>query len=369
MKRVTIFVEPLEVLQFRDHRPFDAGEHSWAHGVFPAPSVLFGFLRTILFEAAGADFYAGDDFGVPDWARAWLGGARSRGSLSLRGPLLAQREGTVIKPAFPWPRDLVAVEKQYEVLTPWAPAQSRRVHWSGGKADVATTDIPWTPHRLSKSKRGPQLLTPSGAAKYLNCIGGALYLEDQDLLAQHRAMQPERRVGITRNADSLTAADHMFYVTDTLRFAPDWGLALDVADPEGEAGALLRTLDGSIQRLGGSGRCVRLHLAESPLWSDELRGPTGAGTGGSKLWLCTPLIPRTANFPHADVRCCITERGQRAGGYDMAARAPKPLRLTLPAGTVMHLKVKVDRRSGSDLLQDGEDTRAGYGAALSAVEA
>jgi CRISPR-associated protein Cmr3 len=45
-----IRINPLDTFFFRDGKPFDMGDESWADGVFPpSPSVIYGALRTLFF--------------------------------------------------------------------------------------------------------------------------------------------------------------------------------------------------------------------------------------------------------------------------------------------------------------------------------
>jgi CRISPR type III-B/RAMP module-associated protein Cmr3 len=88
----TVLFEPLDVLVFKDHRPFDAAEHSAAASRWPLPSTFFGALRTALMLDQRADFRSKPGFGLPDPVREWLGDQENPGKLQLRGPLLVQKE-------------------------------------------------------------------------------------------------------------------------------------------------------------------------------------------------------------------------------------------------------------------------------------
>jgi len=49
-----IRINPLDTFFFRDGKPFDMGDESWADGVFPpSPSVIYGALRTLFFAHNG----------------------------------------------------------------------------------------------------------------------------------------------------------------------------------------------------------------------------------------------------------------------------------------------------------------------------
>ncbi len=108
----SVFIEPVDVLLFRDGRPFTAGEDHRARSLFPpTPFTLQGAIRTRILFASGID-PADYARGAPT-AQALIqqigppGGGYGR--LQLRGPLVARRhpDGRITR-YFPLPADLVA---------------------------------------------------------------------------------------------------------------------------------------------------------------------------------------------------------------------------------------------------------------------
>ena len=87
----TLLFEPLDVLHFREPRPWDAGSHVLARSSCPSPGSFRGALRSALFTRLDADFGSRDAyFGIEaKWARQILGGKTEWGSLAIRGPFLA----------------------------------------------------------------------------------------------------------------------------------------------------------------------------------------------------------------------------------------------------------------------------------------
>jgi len=108
----SVFIEPVDVLLFRDGRPFTASEDHRARSLFPpTPFTLQGAIRVCLLFTSGVD-PADYARGAPA-ARTLLqqigppGGGYGR--LQVRGPLVARRrpDGRITR-YFPLPADLVA---------------------------------------------------------------------------------------------------------------------------------------------------------------------------------------------------------------------------------------------------------------------
>lgn len=381
--RLTVFFEPLDVLQFRDHRPFDMGEHAVANTVFPGPATFRGALRTLLFQGLGAcfdrrdaDADADEHFGIqPAWAREWLGGRSTPGRIAVRGPLLARLSAgeTAVEPFFHAPRDLVsddAVDPQTgETRTVHRSVLGRsardlehrhglvRIRWDGSEARRTSGPLPWV--RADPEKGGtPGYLTLAGAKAYLAAGPEGLDLRSrgQPALAipESDLLQREPRVGIARDPGSLTAEDRMFYLTAPFRAAAGVGFAVDVEVPSGtEAAVHLRALNGVITPLGGKAHRARVHVFDKPLVPPDLAPETAQGP--CRLWLQT-----AARFPlDLSGALVLADRPVPVGGFDFARGAPRPLRPALGPGTVIHLL------EGAQWPLSADDTRDGYGFALS----
>lgn len=374
-KRATLFFEPLDVLHFRDHRPFDAGLHTHARGVFPMPSVLLGCLRTALLTRAGARFDR-DDFGLEaPWACSLLGKKTEPGTLNLRGPFLAKRGSSgAIETFLPRPYELRPGRQQLPMqLEP----RARRYH--GAKATPVTGPVPWTPPQTPKcdeeGKREAEPKAKIDSPLYLRIEHAHQYLEGRApscFVREDELFRREPRVGIVRDEQRLTADDHLLYSTEPFRFAERTGLAVEVEMPQDEqARAALAALHHAIVPLGGKGHRARVHYIAQPLLPQAPSEPPPS----YKLWLVTPLILGPGTWP-AEVTCVASERPVPVGGFDLAKRAPKPLRHALPAGTVLRVsnlspKRALERLAGAEATPSHwlHDQRAGFGVALVAKEA
>lgn len=354
MKTWTLLFEPLGVLMFRDHRPFDAGRDGIARSRFPYPSVFRGAVRSALFESVGAEF-SKPRFGLAGDLAELLGDDQQHERFAIRGPMLArcacaQRSCACTKREFeyllPWPADLVEVNRaigtatQFEVLGARRPSSDSTCYrWGSGAQELQAheTCLPWASGKLTKPSGGTRCLTPAGGAKYVQ--GGDLALtEGEDFIAQSAVLQTEQRVGLARATRTpgrtLTAARGMLYTLLTYRLADTARFAVEV-DVDGQHGGLLqeqlRALDGRSIRLGGRSGHVRLQVVErsiAPRWN--------ASSGPTKLWAWTPTLwdPTTPlpGLQHG------LGKAVRLGGFDMRKKQPRPLRGAVDRGAVLHFE-------------------------------
>ena len=417
----TLFFEPLDVLHFREPRPWDAGSHVLSRSSFPTPGSLRGALRSALLSQLDADFGSSDPYyGVKEgWAQRLLGGRTDPGQITIRGPLLAisrelhksaQATQQKPEPLFLPPQDLVCRKgsprvhrlRLRELATIDEQVAPRRWHFSGTELLRETrTHLPWTSAELTKETlAGKYLVTAAGVARYRRHTddgdlelpkiesladylkqGGQAQADHAALLAEKSVYQVESRIGIARDPDSLTVHEGMFYLALSYRFAPGAGLAIEVeaspGDSTGEQGAelgrALSRLHSQVIPLGGRGHRARVHVSQGslidPLWSV---GSQAQASSQTSVWLITPLPwPVDQKERPKDVVSLITDRPQVIGGFDQAKRCPKPLRHALPAGSVLYLKdgaswesVRSGLRASQGDANAQEDRCLGYGTAL-----
>lgn len=355
---LTLFFEPLDVLQFRDARPFDAGLHVLAHSMFPLPSVFVGAVRTALLRRLDVALGTPQLKVPPEWL-ALLGDHERPATFVLRGPLLARRacqNDRTLEPLFPAPADLYRAERddyavepphrEYRILTPRQPHGFTRWRWEGGKLAAHTSDVPWTPHERDKHDGQSYWLTAEGARVYLAHDGpGPIALAGAHVRAERCISEREFRTGIARNNGTLTTREGLFYVTMPFRLRSDatgtYGFAVDITLPD-DLGALaahdaeraLRDLDGAVVPLGGRAHRAVVRVSDGPLLPDDLTRASAPLPRGvrRKTWLVAPL-PR---HPEASAPSyAVASRSVPVGGFDLARRAPRPLQLAWPAGTVL----------------------------------
>ncbi|NUN14384.1 MAG: type III-B CRISPR module-associated protein Cmr3 [Myxococcales bacterium] len=358
-----VFFEPLDVLLFRDHRPFDAGLQFRARTRLPFPTTFVGCLRTALFRLLGADFSLrgkGDYFGVTeDWARPFLGGAHEPPKFEFHGPLLARRSARGASSAagplelfFPPPADLRAPRGnpsrilRLDFEAPPSGGENAgeigRYRWNGVAMEPVnpTRKSPWLHQETSaKTELLDGFLTYRGAEWWRT--GGDTAGWQTDFLKSRRELfQVEERTGIARD-DTLTVMEGMFYVAQMLRFAEGTGFAGAIKTETHEQTQLVKRLNGRVAPLGGKNRRAKISVLEGSaelLPREWFIPPHGNQT--HRVWLLTPAMGTVdAAALSAGYRClgAVTERAIAAGGFDYAHGAPKPLWPIVGAGSILHV--------------------------------
>lgn len=361
-QRRTLLFEPLGVVMFRDHRPFDAGQHVLARSQYPLPSVFRGAVRTALFNAAGADFRK-PRFGLDGVEHELLGDAGQPERFRLSSGLFVRHtQANRYEYLLPWPRDLFVGKHALRDDHPHRRVMARVLqpderegalrstslrlgpsHDEGARAleplDVA---LPWTRESLDKPTKKRLWLTPSGAKQYATCPGDSLDLvEHEHWVDQHGFLADEERLGIARatmNENRFVAAESMLYILVTWRLEAGFcfGVEFDVsgldADQQRVAETLLQRIDGSLQRLGGQSQHARVTVLEGSLGPD-LEIP--ANDGPAKLWLWSPGLFDPAVLTERFGMRGALGKSIRVGGFDMAKHAPRPLVSALDKGSVL----------------------------------
>lgn len=364
-------LEPLDVLMFRDSRPFTGGESHRARSVFPPSPLTFqGAIRSVLLKEAlsqeGKEFAEYRDSLVNGGGDetiqricAELGTGKDPGRLMFTGPFLS-RDGEGL--LFPVPRDLIAC--------PDGKLRGRRV--STGQELGGSFSEPFVPGTRGNQQKvsilggqeGGRL--PAGAwlsaGDLVSYLRGEVVDERDPAAIFHR----ELRAGIALDRDRRTVAMGMLYVAEYIRLQGDMGFLCEVTidGEDGVGGDLLSPLrTPGVLQLGGEGRACRYQaVAEDPLevvrsvWTAEVLSTAFSGRL-LKLYLATPAIFRNGWLPDfinpATLEGTVGTCGQvrlklvagavgkplSIGGWDLAQGQPKPLVRAVPPGSVYFFQV------------------------------
>ncbi len=367
---IDLELEPLDVLFFRDGRPFDAAAR--AAGGLPMPQTVAGALRTWLLGRVGCDFgalAAAIRNGVPFVAAA---SARGRGPaavgrIHVRGPWFARRgERCVPTPAttradvdeaktLPRLERLVPTPATIEVdvddpkkLYRLDPLADDLPGWQG-----ADGLLPLWRRRPGAAKPRGGYLRPSGLARFLKGdVPLPCQVIDTDALFGY-----ENRTGIGIDAARGAAGDGMIYSTRMMRLRPGVTLVVElVGSPEDLA---VCPKQDDVLALGGEGRRVVVRRAH-----DVRKWPAPeADDGRGRIVLLTTPAPFGGWRPPGLPLAAAAVPGHVAvSGWDLARNGPKPNRFAVAAGSVYFLRenVRPDRRGGSLCAPD--DAALGWGA-------
>lgn len=369
-----LFIEPNDVLMFRDGRPFAGGDDHFARGMFPpSPTTIYGALRSHILSNHWSEFnkFASkfEEDQIPEDVKAEIGMPDKLGSLALCQFTLAKRTNSHIEQLFPMPKDVVK-EKGVEdgkpsILTFFNLINSRTI-----------TDLPaglsnmWYPtEKPMEADAG--FLSVKEIEEYLS---GNL---PSSVIKQKDVYETEERTGVKKNRLTRSVETGRLYSVEYFRLNENVGFAIEVENTK-----LLP--ESGILRLGGDNRSAGYTEASWINIPTERIIKKIAETKRFKLVLTTPAIFNQGWLPEgidADtmqgqingvearlISACIG-KPIGIGGYDFVKNQPKIMKKAVPAGSVYYFELKdgkVDNLFEKLWLKSTSDERAheGFGITL-----
>ncbi|WP_287788061.1 type III-B CRISPR module-associated protein Cmr3 [Acidiphilium sp.] len=350
MTTFALSLTPLDLLFFRDGRPFDAAAR--VRSGLPQPQTVAGAVRTWLLANAGCDFdRLGNDIkaGI-SFAHACAGQGPKIANVStarFRGPWFS-RDGKT--PILPMPATLRRRkdDKNHHQLIRLDPLAKPPPGW---RSENGLLPLWYRGHETIEPVGG--YLTSEGVAKFLaggvpetqHCVNAAeLYAED-------------RRSSVAISPRQFTAAPGQIFSVGFLALKPGVSLLIEV-DLVGD-----EEIPGEgVIRLGGEGRQAHLRRLSAPIiWPRA-----DAGEAQRIFLLTTPSVfpggwkPAALSPLAAAVPAPIA-----VSGWDLARGGPKPTRFAVPAGAVYY--VKDTASTAEDLFQHDQDSASGSAHALEGV--
>jgi CRISPR-associated protein Cmr3 len=381
---IRLCLEPLDVLFFRDGRPFNPATRG--RSVLPMPQTLAGAVLTALFRRYDAKF---DTPGEGDGTPRTLAEVTSRSgapdwlaSVAVRGPWLARLDA----------------DGEPEVLMP-IPATLRRDKRPDAKGNKALRVL--TPLSARRSVPGwfppapglrPLWLAQRGPTEeiegYLAREGLGRLLAEQTpaeghLLEAEELFGFDERVGIGIHPDQLTAEQSILYGASFLALRspytanePDQPrqdfaqvvLYAEVVAPHGRAEETRDAFRNTpTLPFGGEGRRVRVEPVLRSPWPEE---PIPERKQRPFLLLTTPGF-----FANGWCPKCLEGRLVAAAvpgsvgvsGWDLARSGPKPTRFAVAAGSVYFLDTLPDDLPPDSLCDTPQDRHQGWGCYLKGV--
>ncbi|MCL6435212.1 MAG: type III-B CRISPR module-associated protein Cmr3 [Leptolyngbyaceae cyanobacterium HOT.MB2.61] len=391
---MNIFIEPSDVLLFRDGRPFSAGEGHRARSIFPpTPNTMQGVIRSkVLAERCGRyqSYRDGcaqcpeqqtctipEEIGKPDKQ-----GRGSYGAMQIRGPLIAQRQPSSLKVYFPVPADVVQVKDKENPdaipkLTYLQPLPSEQQPF--GENDL--------PHQLL-TLWTPETKPVEAATGYWSQEEFRKYLLGEplaELVQPTQLYTRESRFGIEVDNRKQTVQEGRLYQTEFIRCEQQVGLYVELegirqfsADPAARVGLIA---------IGGENRAASYTEQLQLNWADldQQLLEKLKRSAGFKLYLATPTIfkqgwlpqwldPHTLEGEHSGIQVKLVAtaiaRYQTIGGWDVAYNRPKPTYRAVPAGSVYYFTTKADPEQiiqtfhWKNLADDSFDAQIGFGLSL-----
>jgi CRISPR-associated protein Cmr3 len=369
-QRIGLCLEPLDVLFFRDGRPFLPATRG--RSGLPMPQTLAGAFWTALLERAGCDFdilaqklnqgadYAEaiDAAGAPPWIA----------QVAIRGPWLARH---------------VDGGKPPEVLLPVPAVLRRRKGNARDKPDepllrvrpIADGQLPgWVP---PESGVRPLWLTCPEATEslggYVKPAGMRAFLADQPVLAKDVITESDlsnlfdfdNRTGIAIEPDRLSAKEGEIYGISLLALQPHVGLYAEVTLAKGQTKDMFADLP--TLNFGGEGRRVRLRVLDEPF--DWPQVQPSAEREKPMVVLTTPGIFSQGWKPlsvNGHLAAAAVPGSVAVSGWDLAHGGPKPNRFAAAGGSTYFLDTALQSWPDS-LSDDPKDRQQGWGCYLRGV--
>ena len=376
-----LFVEPADVLLFRDGRSFSAANSdTLARGVFPPrPTVFYGAIRSALMSRNDADFDQ-PTFGLSGPVADVVGTKTDAGTLSIVRFALARRNGGAVERLYPVPSDILVrkgdrdrdaprAERRYTLLRPReAPGRTN------GPDDV---QLPWTDDdALNAVYTAASGYLPEPAFREVVSGNETAMCNAIDAESLFRT---EPRTSVALDGETGTGRSGQLFTVAFTRTDSEVGFLLRLED---DAGAV--PPKGWL-RLGGEARAAHFTVVDASRTADGDLISTIQKEGHFKLVLTTPAVFEQGWRPDvvdSDGRgtlagCRVQLRGaavegyEPLGGWDMAAGRPKTTRRAVPAGSVYFFDLE-DPSDAPQLAEKGfilplassdEDRKQGLGLA------
>lgn len=318
-----IEITPMDTLFFRDGKPFNLGEETWADGIFPpAPSVYYGALRSVFFAENMNEFVKEKLNTIDD---------RSR-DLEITKMFLKIEAGCFV----PVPRDC-GIKKEN------SSENDSEVILSDMEETPDGNSCP-TPFLLHFPERyeypDDHLMSLDVLEEYLNGTGrkGAF-----DVISTREYIKSEPKIGIARKNSTHSAEEGRLYRVGMRR--------LDGINIFIEFDGFNISSQG-FMKIGGEGKSAHYHnvtqeyLLPAPESIDNrfkiyLATPAIFSKGWLPNWLDEDTLEGKIDGTGCSVRLLTVAIGKplRMGGFDMAKNKPKPMRSMVPAGSVYYFEI------------------------------
>lgn len=365
---VGVCLEPLDVLFFRDGRPFTGSERSISG--LPLPQTFAGAIRTALLRSVGCSFdrlkrelEAGKSFKEAvqqacGREHAWFS------QLAVRGPWLARRNGTNAESEVHVPVPAILHKHKREAvgsLIRLAPLPAGQLPGWNPPQDLQGLRPLWS-ESLAATELAEGYLTRTGLEQFLR--GDAVPVDQVIRASELFALDYRTGVGIA--PDRLVAQKSQIFGRGFLALKQDVRLYAEVELPdEAPSGALWGEI--ATLPLGGERRHALVHRLPKPVAWPGLQ-PQGAGQKPLVL-VTTPCAFQSGWKPRSLDGHIVTAAvpGSVAfSGWDLARGGPKPTRFAVPAGSVYFLESLPNNWQHS-LAENDEERRQGWGCCLTGV--
>jgi CRISPR-associated protein Cmr3 len=395
-----IFIEPSDVLLFRDGRPFSAGEGHRARSIFPpTPNTMQGVIRSkVLSDRCGRyetykngcnDCEKQSNCTIPDEiGRPAQNDRGSYGNLEIRGAIIAkyEYEKNNLTPYFPVPADVVEVKEKSEQRDHAKP----RLRFLQPLPQKLYGDNDLSGDDLSDDPQAK--LLPLWTQEKTPVEGVQGYWEQKDLenyllqnypsITQYTKADTlylrESRYGIDVDNARQTVKEGQLYQTEFIRCKENIGLYTEVDG--------VSNLGGNLIAIGGENRAAQCHHLHQKIdWGNFTQSLENKlqQADGFKIYFATPTIFKNGWLPQklenlqgeyqgieVELIAASIPRYQTIGGWDVAYNRPKPTNRAIPAGSVYYFSSNakpseiIKAFHWQNIADEKSDAQIGFGLAL-----
>lgn len=330
-------LDPIDVLYFRNSKPFAKGEEHFSTSLFPPyPSTLYGALRTLILRQNDIffdSFYKGN---IENDLKKLVGTPDSIGSLTING-LFLQREETIYLSS---PADLVFsgndIEKEFHIL------KLKKNFFSS-----VSSGFEYLPF-ISKYKYKPltdSFLSVRNLQHYL--MGNTDFVKN-GIQSMSDIIKKDKRVGIGIDNDKNVTKEGQLFLSESVEFEKNWNFLAWINDTP-----FLQ--DHGYLNWGGKSKPVLYKKADKGLFSFVNKTDIMEKiqeTGVMKLLFLTPTILNEGwisshlKIDSAKLVSAAINKVQKIGGFDIAKKKPKTMYNVLPAGSVFYYEL-ADKSEGN----------------------
>lgn len=341
-----INIKSIDVLFFRDSKPFGRGSEHFTKSIFPPSSqTLYGALRTKVLEDLCCDY---EEFKKGNFVfknqelvnkiglekiKEEIGTVDKIGNFTLKGPFLLYDGDIFLK----LPADVKKVgeenSEKYKILHPF--------NWSNFNIQT-DFEINNYPHIITdepiKDEEGYISLVEF--TKYLLCE------EIKDIKKSKEIFDYEMRTGIGVNPDTNLTKEGMLYTMGFVRLNKNWSLCAEIEN-------LSILSESGLIKFGGMNRiCEYTKLKDNPFkfYFNEIDKIKNL-IEKSKIFKIILLTPALFNngwisdkFEQIDgikikLLSAVIGRPENISGWDLAKNKAKPLRRLVPAGSIYYFEL------------------------------
>ncbi len=314
-----IRIKAIDTLFFRNGRPFNKGEESWAEGIFPpAPSVIYGALRT--------DYLNQVPEIIPDSESDPTKDIRING-------IYFEYENTLYHAA---PKDFLKLkdveEDENQVkLVPLRLQESNSI-----ASSTQTKYIPYSDDDIEDFQDG--IIMAGEYDSYLN-----EYVDCFNAKSLGKLVKDEPKVGIAIDNTTKTAKEGKLYRVGMKRLY-DLNLIIDFDPPQ-----IQKPGDIYCIRFGGENRIAQIELLPDDKYNEDIQYQWENKQGNYfKLHLLTPAVFENGWYPDLKLMelnyeiipiAAFVGKHLNIGGFDIRQNAPKTMYRMVPAGSVYYYEI------------------------------